>query len=207
MRLAAAARRAFNDPRMQCYATPAEAETWAARRQSLDLVLIGLDLPGNRALDALKSFRSTFPTAPTVVVSARSERNFITAALRAGAAGYLSTHSPSRVIVAALRLVVAGEIYVPRQANPGTNSGAPSHEAHEALALRLTKKRREVLRFLLEGYNNARIARELKIKPGTVKQHVHAIFKTLGVSTRAELFALAARGAIRQDGSPITKVI
>ena len=60
-------------------------------------------------------------------------------------------------------------------------------------ALDLTERQKQVLRLILKGYNNERIASELSIAPNTVKQHAHAIFTALGVSTRAEAVIAAAR--------------
>jgi DNA-binding NarL/FixJ family response regulator len=59
--------------------------------------------------------------------------------------------------------------------------------------LDLTQRQKDVLRLILKGYNNERIAAELAISPATVKQHAHAIFTALGVSTRAEAVIAAAR--------------
>ena len=206
LRLTAATRRAFGAAKVYCYRTFDEAEASMEHLGAVDLMLLDLEPARHTALDAVKSFKDIFPTARLVVLSASDERKFITSCLRAGADGYLPRSSASRVMVAALRLVAAGATYVPRQA---VEAERPSqlYEAHNPIARRLTQRQRDVLRAILDGCNNAEIAAELEITPGTVKQHIHAIFKALGVSTRSRLFALAARGAIRQDGSPITKVI
>ena len=67
--------------------------------------------------------------------------------------------------------------------------GAPRRDATPGL----TQRQREVLRLILKGYSNLRISEELRITPNTVKQHAHAIFATLGVSSRAEAVVAAAR--------------
>src|SRR5437764_108544 len=83
----------------------------------------------------------------------------------------------------------------------------PTHSNRRTFIARkvCTSIRPSLQRFLLKGLTNLAIARELRIAEGTVKQHVHAIYKTIGVSSRAELLALAGRGGIRRDGSPIIK--
>jgi two-component system, NarL family, response regulator len=61
----------------------------------------------------------------------------------------------------------------------------------------LTERQRDVLRLILKGYNNERIAAELAIAPNTVKQHAHAIFVQLGVSSRAEAVVAATHMGLR----------
>jgi len=68
---------------------------------------------------------------------------------------------------------------------------APPRSPRESTEL--TERQRDVLRLILKGYNNERIASELAIAPNTVKQHAHAIFTALGVSTRAEAVIAAMR--------------
>jgi DNA-binding NarL/FixJ family response regulator len=80
----------------------------------------------------------------------------------------------------------------------GALDEAPAHKTRRRVArLDLTERQREVLRLMLRGYNNERIAFELAIAPNTVKQHAHAIFTALGVSTRAEAVIAASRHGLR----------
>jgi DNA-binding NarL/FixJ family response regulator len=153
-----------------------------------DLVLLDLGLPGYEGLDALLRFRMHFPEVPLVVLSGTLERASILRALDEGAVGYLTKTSTPEVMVAALRLVAAGGTYVPPEAlEPSAARRARDPE------LDLTARQKDVLRLILKGYNNERIALELAIAPNTVKQHAHAIFTALGVSSRAEAVIAATR--------------
>lgn len=157
-----------------------------------DLVLLDLGLPGCEGLEALARFRSKFPDLPVVVLSSTCDRDSILAALEAGAVGYIPKTSKSDVMIAALKVVAAGGTYVPREAlEEPMERVAPRRR--RAVALDLTQRQRDVMRLILKGYNNERIAVELSIAPNTVKQHAHAIFSALGVSTRAEAVIAAAR--------------
>jgi DNA-binding NarL/FixJ family response regulator len=149
-----------------------------------DLVLLDLGLPGCEGLDAVSRFRTKFPNVPLVVLSATCDRASILAAFDAGAIGYIPKTSKPDVMIAALKLVAAGGTYVPPEALEG---------GMERAHLDLTRRQQDVLRLILKGYNNQRIATELAISPATVKQHAHAIFTALGVSTRAEAVIAAAR--------------
>ena len=150
-----------------------------------DLVLLDLGLPGCRGLDALSRFRREFPKLPLVVLSGDCDRGTILGALDAGAVGFIPKTSKPDVMIAALKVVAAGGTYVPPEALEGVDA--------RSQALDLTERQRDVLRLILKGYNNERIATELAIAPNTVKQHAHAVFAALGVSTRAEAMVAAAR--------------
>ena len=156
-----------------------------------DLVLLDLGLPGCNGLEAVARFRSKFPNLPLVVLSSTCDRNSILAALEAGAVGYIPKTSKPDVMIAALKVVAAGGTYVPPEAleEPAEKS-APRGRRDE---LDLTDRQADVLRLILKGYNNERIASELAIAPATVKQHAHAVFASLGVSSRAEAMIAAAR--------------
>lgn len=172
-------------------ATEATLEAGIARAaaERPDLVVLDLGLPGCEGIDSISRFRMEFPQMPVVVLSANLDRESIVGALDAGAVGYIPKTSKPDVMIAALKVIAAGGTYVPPEA---------LDEARPVLRrrggqLELTDRQKDVLRLMLKGYSNERIATELAIAPNTVKQHTHAIFTTMGVSTRAEALVAAAR--------------
>ena len=172
--------------------TEATLEAGLARAcsgEAPDLVLLDLGLPGCAGLDAIARFRMQFPALPVVVLSGNCERESIVGALEAGAVGYIPKTSKPEVMIAALKVIAAGGTHVPPEALEDPAKGALRRRG----ALELTGRQKDVLRLILKGYNNERIATELAIAPNTVKQHAHAIFTALGVSTRAEAVIAAAR--------------
>ena len=162
-----------------------------------DLVLLDLGLPGCVGLDAIARFRVEFPELPLVVLSANCERESILGALEAGAVGYIPKTSKPDVMIAALKVIAAGGTYVPPEALEEPVKGAP----HRRGGLELTGRQKEVFRNKRADVFDAheRIALELGIAPNTVKQHAHAIFNALGVSTRAEA-VIAAQKAFAETG-------
>lgn len=178
--------KAFGEVTVRTEATLEAGLARAAAGEAPDLVLLDLGLPGCKGLDALERFRSQFPELPLVVVSGDCDRESIRGALEAGAVGYIPKTSKPEVIIAALKVIAAGGTYVPPEAleapEPRRRGG------HD-----FTERQKDVLRLLLKGYGNERIARELAIAPNTVKQHAHAIFTALGVSSRAEAVIAASR--------------
>ena len=157
-----------------------------------DLVMLDLGLPGCEGIDALTRFRLEFPELPVVVLSATVDRESILGALDSGASGYIPKTSKPDVMIAALKVVAAGGVYVPPEALEELAVKTPARMPRGE-SMELTDRQRDVLRLILKGYNNERIASELAIAPNTVKQHAHAIFTVLGVSTRAEAVIAAMR--------------
>lgn len=155
-----------------------------------DLVLVDLRMPGMNGAEALAALRDGFPDAKIAVVSAWEERSEIFAALGAGVHGYIPKSLPSTEIAEALRSILEGRIYVPAaigKREPGSPpvGVAPSADGQD----KLTGRQKEVLNELLKGQASKEIARTLDIAEGTVKIHLAAIYRALGVRTRAEAIA------------------
>jgi len=169
-----------------------------------DLVLLDLDLPGCIGIESLARFRALCPTVPVLVISADDGRGTILAAFRAGAIGYLPKTLTRKVMAGAMHVIAAGGFYVPYEALgdslPAVNGKAGNgNGATPAGQLGLTHRQHEVLQLIQRGYNNRKIARQLAIAEGTVKQHVHAVLGALGVSSRTEAIAAASRLNIRHE--------
>jgi DNA-binding NarL/FixJ family response regulator len=146
------------------------------------LVLLDLGLPEGSGMDVLKRFRAAFAQMTVVVVSATESSVLVAAALKAGAAGYIPKTSSPNLVVAALKVIVAGGTYIPPQILPDV--GQPPA---------LTGRQVEVLMLITKGATNRDIARALGIADNTAKQHTHAVFQALNVNTRAQAIIAAAR--------------
>ncbi|HET9472189.1 MAG TPA: response regulator transcription factor [Usitatibacter sp.] len=171
-----------------------EASTFAAglaevgRHADIELVLLDLRLPDVAGFDALARLQREHPELPVVVMSGEDEAGLVREALQRGALGYVPKSSRPAVILQALRLVLSGGTYVPREImGGGEGRPSPAGPASAGLAsLGLTPRQAEVLPLLLAGKSNKQICRELGMAEGTVKSHVAAIFKALGVTTRVQ---------------------
>lgn len=155
-----------------------------------DLVLVDWRMPGMSGAESLAALRDGFPEAKVAVISAWEERTDILAALGAGVHGYIPKSLPSTQIAAALQGILEGRIFVPpamgkRDAGAGESSGGAFKLDQDKLTLR----QRDVLQELLKGQASKEIARTLDIAEGTVKIHLAAIYRALGVRTRAEAIA------------------
>jgi DNA-binding NarL/FixJ family response regulator len=174
-----------------------EAETFDQALEVLtnegagDLILVDLRMPGMSGAEALAALRDGFPEAKVAVVSAWEERAEIIAALSAGVHGYIPKSLPSSEIAAAIRSILDGRIFVPPalgRREIGAASTVPTSTSG-GVPGKLTLRQREVLTELLKGQASKEIARTLDIAEGTVKIHLAAIYRALGVRTRAEAIA------------------
>jgi DNA-binding NarL/FixJ family response regulator len=150
--------------------------------------LVDLNMPGFVGMQGIAQFRNRFPDIPLVVLSASESPSDIRKALDAGALGYIPKATPTAVMLAALRQVLAGDIYVPAclgDSHVGLHAVAPSD--FEALQHSgLTARQLEVARLLAQGCANKTIAGMLSMSESTVKVHIAAIFRALNVNNRTE---------------------
>ncbi len=153
----------------------------------LDLALVDLNMPGFVGMQGITQFRSRFPDIPLVVLSASEFPHDIRSALEAGALGYIPKAASTAEMLAALRQVLAGDIYVPDCLDTGSGLHAIAPADFEALQHSgLTARQLEVARLLAQGSANRVIASMLDMSESTVKVHIAAIFRAFNVSNRTE---------------------
>ena len=159
-----------------------------------DLVLLDLALPGTSGVHSLIAFRDAVDSCPAIVVfSGSDDAATVTAALDAGAMGFIPKTSPAAILRGALRIVLANGIYVPPTVL-GHRAPASASETLPAAArplrrlseLGLTPRQQEVCALMVKGRAVKRIALDLGISPATVKAHVQPILRTLGAMNRTE---------------------
>jgi DNA-binding NarL/FixJ family response regulator len=171
----------------------AEAESALDDDPEIGLVLLDLALPGTRGLDFLADLLLDYPGVPIVVLSATHDKATVTAALAAGARGYIPKTANPRDLVEALEKVVNGGIYLTTDVTDELEGNGVNVSAHE---LGLTMRQSDVLKLLVQGKPNKLICRDLKLSEGTVKVHVSAILKALRVHSRTQAVAELARRGI-----------
>lgn len=172
--------------------------------QDFDLVLLDLQMPGFPGFSGVQEICEAQAGTPVVIVSASEAQADVRAALDAGASGYIPKSSSVKIMLSALNLIFSGGIYVPPAAILGDGPGVGGHgavsaggggaAAGNAGAPSLTQRQRDVLRCLREGKSNKQIAYELGLSEGTVKIHVTAVMRSLGVRNRTQ--AVIASGDI-----------
>lgn len=159
----------------------------------LTLVFVDLRMTTTGGIAVVQQLKRLHPALPVIVLSSSEDPDDVRRALAAGARGYCPKSSPPATLVAALRLVLAGELYVPPfMALAG--AAAPLTSAPDASGL--TARQREVLEQLCLGHANKVIARALGMQEKTVKGHVSAIFKVLGVVHRMQAVEVARNAGL-----------
>lgn len=164
-----------------------------------DLLLMDLNMPGAQGFNALVHLRALHPQLPVVIVSAREESAVMRRALDHGALGFIPKSADSDTIGEAIGAVLDGERWAPADA---MNAPAISSDEHEiAQRLRdLTPQQFRVLQMLGVGRLNKQIAYDLGVSEATIKAHVTAILRKLGVTNRTQAVLMAGRLAVDPDG-------
>lgn len=175
-------------------------DTVAAARVALGaqmprLVLLDLRLDGG--FELLQQIHREHLLLPVVVISGTDDTEDALQALGAGAMGYVPERSDLDTLVQALRLVLAGGTYMPPLKKPRAEpepvaAAAPALPADWA-TLPLTPRQKHVLNLLTQGLSNKLIARELGVSVDTVKDHVAAVLKALGASSRTQAVFIATQ--------------
>jgi DNA-binding NarL/FixJ family response regulator len=167
------------------------------REPDADLLLLDLNMPGAHGFNALAHVRGSRPGLPVIVVSADDDPQTIASSLRYGAQGFIPKSTEAGQIGRAIEAVLAGEIYTP----PGFHAPRTAPTGSEDLEIarrvaELTPQQFRVLGMLCAGLLNKQIAYEIDVSEATVKAHVTAILRKLGVATRTQAVLAAGRLAV-----------
>ena len=165
----------------------AEVETGA------EALLLDLHMEDSRGLSALMDFRQDFPALPVAIVSASEDPRVYAAASQLGAAAFIPKSAPLEQMRDALACVRDGDEWFPE------TDAEPDEDL--AKIATLTPAQRRILAQLNEGLLNKQIAYELNISEATVKAHITAIFRKLGVVNRTQAVLLAAKLVVDQEAA------
>ncbi len=155
----------------------------------LDMVLLDIALPGRDGLDVLQELRKTWPALPVLMLSTYPERQYAVRCIRLGAAGYLNKSADPDDMIAAVRKVAAGGVFVTpatAEALAGAVGGKPGPEA-------LSHREHQVYRLLILGHAVGEIGAQLKLAPNTVSTYRARILEKTGTKNDVELALYAQR--------------
>jgi DNA-binding NarL/FixJ family response regulator len=175
----------------------AEAAAAMAGRRTFRLVLLDFLMPDSHGYAGMLRLQQLDPEVPIAIVTAYEEPRLIEAAKALGAAGFLYKSLPLDTIAGVLRRILAGATHFPE--------GTPSDRSIAAARTRiqdLSRAQYAVLLALADGRANKQIAHDLSITEATVKAHLTAIFRKLGVTNRSQAL-LAIRPLLQLDPAAV----
>ena len=184
--------------------TCSQAMQVIAAHPDLSLILLDLNLPDRDGFSVLTELGERYPAISVVVLSAQQDRASVVKALDLGALGFIPKSGQREVMLSALQLVLAGGIYIPPEIlgrdepsarPPDEKPPVATRPAVSPADLGLTERQVDVLSLMMKGKSNKAICRVLNLAEPTVKNHVTAILRALGVSNRTEaVIAVAELG-------------
>jgi DNA-binding NarL/FixJ family response regulator len=186
--LQSAVRRVYVDAEVFEASSIEEGLEVLAKQKHLDLALLDLMLPGTNDFSGLLRIRNAYPKLPIVVVSQHNDPTIIREAVSLGIAGYIPKSALRGEVEVALREVLNGSVYLPRQfsASVEEDDSASNEQIVLNRLFELTPQQLLVLEMMRKGLQNKQIAYELKVAETTVKAHVSEILRKLHVYSRTK---------------------
>jgi two-component system, NarL family, nitrate/nitrite response regulator NarL len=175
-----------------------------ARELEPDVILLDMRMPGMNGLEVLRRLRQAGLRMPVVMLTTSTEEQDLVECLRNGAQGYLLKEMDPGDLVNALEDIMGGKTVVAPQLAQllaRVVQGQTGTEEEPNPFDVLTPRESEILGLLAEGQSNKVIARNLGISDGTVKLHVKAILRKLGVHSRVEAAVLAVQQGLRSGAA------
>jgi DNA-binding NarL/FixJ family response regulator len=181
--------------------SPVEALRELARA-SADLVLTDLTMPGRSGVEFIKDLRAARPDLPILVVSMHDETIYAERVLRAGAQGYIMKEAGGDSLLAAIRQVLAGQVYVSSRMSAAILGGLSGRRPRGSSSPieTLSDREFEVFKLIGRGRGTKEMAGQLHISPKTVDVHRARIKEKLGLADMPALIRHAVRWVETQDG-------
>ena len=153
------------------------------------LILLDLNLPDVDGLEGLIRLKRAAEDVPIIIVSSMTDNAIIASSIVAGAQGFVPKHSHRSVFREAIETIAAGEVYKPAGYVEGSGNEERTENLHRLSSL--TNQQARILDLICEGKLNKQIAYDLSIAETTVKAHVTAIMRKLGVQSRTQAVLVA----------------
>jgi DNA-binding NarL/FixJ family response regulator len=196
-------------PTCSCLTAASSEEALTTLRDSpVDLAIVDLFIPGEDAFSHLRKICDAFTELPVVVLSATEHPQHIRKCIDLGAAAFVPKSANESILIHALNTTLAGGFYVPQNFNSVVAAAAFTNDAElpaisiETITSTLTERQVHILTMVAQGKTNKQIARECSLSDNTVKVHVSAILRALGLSNRTQAGLLGQKlGLMGNDGA------
>ncbi|MCV2403324.1 response regulator transcription factor [Marinomonas sp. C2222] len=158
----------------------------------LDLLLLDLNMPGSGELYGLIRIRKDFPDVPIAIISGNEDSSVVAKVIDAGALGFIPKTSEPSTYVEAINAILLGDIWLPETLRKQVENQPKADLSIQHKVAELTPQQYKVLCYLHDGLLNKQIAYELSISEATVKAHITAIFRKLGINNRTQAVLVAS---------------
>ncbi|MEZ0578927.1 LuxR C-terminal-related transcriptional regulator [Nocardioides sp. MH1] len=170
-----------------------------------DVALLAAHLPDGSGLDVCRDVRAVDPSIRAMILTSRQDDESISAAILAGAAGYVLTQIEGTSLISGIRLVASGHSLIDRSVAAQAMQQVEMHKRSLQVVADLTPQQSRILFLIADGLTNREIAERLFLAEKTVKNHVTALLGRLGVGHRTQAALLAQRlraDSVRQASAP-----
>ncbi|MBI4329673.1 MAG: response regulator transcription factor [Chloroflexi bacterium] len=194
------------EPDMEVVAQVTRGEDAVSRTIELvpDVVLMDIGLPGINGLEATSQIIKSLPQARVLILTVHDREDYLFRGLKAGACGYVLKGADVNDLLAAIRVVHAGEMFIypsmTRKLVADYVTRAQAGEGRDTYN-GLTAREREVLHYLADGKTAGHIAEMLHLSPHTVRSHRENLMKKLNLHSKAEVIKYALRHGFLDSGS------
>ena len=161
-------------------------EAITSANRDADLIMLDLHMPGANGFSGLVLVRREYPEIPVVIISASETHDNFQRAIDYGACGFIPKSSDLPTISAAIESVLEGNIWMPDKAAEGALSTSKEEKEFAERIKTLTPQQLRVFMMLTKGLLNKQIASAIDVSEATVRTHMTAIFRKLGVRNRTQ---------------------
>lgn len=199
--LASTMRSIFNTRRIRTASSLGDAMQQLRTRYSPDLVMLDLNLPDVSGLSGFLKIKKKAPDVPVIVISAISTDSVIQQVMEAGAAGFIPKDTCREAFEGAMKDIWDGKTYVPAGYKAAAHSPAadPTAEVISRKIADLSQQQNRILNLICKGKPNKLIAYEMQLAEATVKAHITALLRRLGVQNRTQAALMMREVSVRQN--------
>jgi two-component system, NarL family, response regulator NreC len=170
-----------------------------AEKLQPDVMIMDISMPEMDGLEATRLIQKSCPNIQVLLLTVHEDDRLIRAALKAGAAGYITKRAAEAELVTAVEAVMRGEMYVhPSMMRLLLKELVPKEVESQAEDTNLTPREKEVLQLIAQGHTNVQIAQRLELSPRTVEGHRASLMEKLGLRNRLELVLYAEAHGLRE---------
>jgi DNA-binding NarL/FixJ family response regulator len=173
--------------RIAGYATNGEACINFVKHKTADVILMDISMPGMSGMDLCKEIKTNYPGIQVIALSTYNQGSFISRMMENGASGYLLKNAEKKEILHAIKEVMAGRQYLSFEAGKNYQDDIEKKQNSPLL----TKREKEILKLIVEGFTNAQISKQLFISVDTVDTHRKNLYLKLNVNNTAQLIKSA----------------